>query len=38
MVFDHTGRPSGQAYVEFETVEEAQHAVKLDKEKIGMYL
>jgi len=35
MHHDHTGRPSGQAYVVFETAAEAQHALKLDKEKIG---
>ncbi|EKU21728.1 rna binding protein, partial [Nannochloropsis gaditana CCMP526] len=35
MHYDHMGRASGQAYVVFETVPEAQHALKLDKEKIG---
>jgi hypothetical protein len=32
---DHSGRPSGQAYVVFRTPEEARAGQVLDKEKIG---
>ena len=35
IMMDHSGRPSGQALVVFETPEDAQEALKLDKEKIG---
>lgn len=35
IMMDHTGRPSGQAMVVFETPADAQEAMRLDKEKIG---
>lgn len=35
IMMDHTGRPSGQALVVFETSADAQEAMRLDKEKIG---
>lgn len=35
IMMDYSGRPSGQALVVFETPEDAQEALKLDKEKIG---
>jgi hypothetical protein len=34
-IMDHSGRPSGQAYVKFRSPEEARAAQVLDKEKIG---
>jgi hypothetical protein len=37
IMMDHTGRPSGQALVAFETAADAQEAMRLDKEKIGTY-
>jgi len=37
IMMDHTGRPSGQALVVFETSADAQEATRLDKEKIGAW-